>query len=423
MHIEQLLHPDALAVVLSAPHACWPGGFLRDAAPLRVPSASRRPEASTTDGAPSRAAPGAGLRLRVLSVRREPLAGGVSGAHLERVLVEVEIGPGGQPHREIVPLIFKRLKPDESWLMRASGDTRCREVQLWRHGLLADAPPALCVPVLAVAYDEETRAGALLLADVGRWLGRLVDCYAPVAPQQQARYLDHLARLHAHYWEDARLRDARFALASVEQALLMLAPATIEAQLAAGDTHSYLPISRVGWEAFFTYGPPDALARVQRVFAAPAALLASAAEAPVTLLHGDTWPANMGMLPGERGIHGRHAGSRTILIDWALATAGPASFDPFWLLFAWKQVDTRLALLAYRQRLTRHLARRGISLKVAEWRLLVDLGIARTVMTCGETMGQDVLFARSEPQRARAIAALGRWTRWAANVIERRGWD
>jgi hypothetical protein len=359
----------------------------------------------------------------VLRVRREPLAGGVSGAHLERVLVEVEIGPGAKPYREIVPLIFKRLKPDESWLMRASGDTRCREVQLWRHGLLADAPPALCVPVLAAAYDEGANTGALLLADVGRWLGRLEDCYAPVAPQQQAQYLDHLARLHAHYWEDARLKDARFALASMEQALLILAPATIEAQLAAGDTHSYLPISRSGWEAFFTYGPPDALAHVQRVFAAPAAYLASAAEVSMTLLHGDAWPANMGLLPGERGLRSRRAEGRTILIDWALATAGPASFDPFWLLFAWKQVDTRLALLVYRRRLTQHLARRGISLGAAEWRLLIDLGIVRTVMTCGETMGQDVLFARSEPQRARAIAALGRWTRWAASVIERRGWD
>ncbi|GEM_PF-587399 len=422
MDIEYLLQPDALAAALSAPHACWPGSFLRDTVPLRVSQVSRRPERW---GVASASVPvrGGSLALRVLSVQREPLAGGVSGAHLERALVEIEAGPAARPLRGMVPLIFKRLKPDESWLMRASGDTRCREVQLWRHGLLADAPPALCVPVLVAAYDEETNTGALLLADVRRWLGRLEDCYAPVAPQQQAQYLDHLARLHARYWEDTRLKDARFALASVEQALLMLAPAAIEAQLAAGDTHPYLPVSRAGWEAFFTYGPPDALARVQRVFTTPAAYLASAAEAPVTLLHGDAWPANMGLLPGARGPRGRRAGGRTILIDWALATAGPASFDPFWLLFAWKQVDTRLALLAYRQRLARHLARRGISLGAAEWRLLVDLGIVRTVMTCGETMGQDVLFARSEPQRARAIAALGRWTRWAANVIERRGWD
>jgi aminoglycoside phosphotransferase (APT) family kinase protein len=163
---------------------------------------------------------------------------------------------------------------------------------------------------------------------------------------------------------------------------------------------------------------------VQQVFAGPAAFLADAALAPATLLHGDAWPPNMGLLPGERGLRrGRRAGSRTILIDWALATAGPASFDPFWLLFAWRALDTRLALAYYRERLSQHLARRGVSLSAAQWLLLVDLGVVRTVMTCGESMGQEILFARSAARRARAIAALAWWLGWAARAIERRGWN
>ncbi|HEX6778000.1 MAG TPA: phosphotransferase, partial [Ktedonobacterales bacterium] len=202
------------------------------------------------------------------------------------------------------------------------------------------------------------------------------------------------------------------------QTLLMLAPSVIAGYLAAGEPHPYLPISHAGWEAFYSAAPPHALSRLQRVFDAPAAFLASAASAPATLLHGDAWPPNMGALPGKR----QHTPNRTILIDWALATAGPATFDPFWLLFAWKRVETRRALLFYRRQLTRHLARRGIALDAGQWQLLLDLGVVRTVMTCGESMGQAVLFARNDAERAQAVSALAWWVNWADSAIQRRGW-
>jgi aminoglycoside phosphotransferase (APT) family kinase protein len=183
-----------------------------------------------------------------------------------------------------------------------------------------------------------------------------------------------------------------------------------------------LPVSQARWEAFFAHGPTAALNTIQRVFDAPAALLADAAAVPATLVHGDAWPPNMGMLPGERGMRGRHAGRQTILIDWALATAGPASFDPFWLLVAWKRVDTRLGLLYYRDRLNHHLARRGIALGATQWQVMLDLGAVRTVLTCGESMGQAVLYASNPAQRARTTQALAWWVTWAARVIARRGW-
>ncbi len=398
---EDLLQPATLQAVLNSPFAGWPYPLPED-------------EASAVSGR--------AMRAHVAQVRREPLAGGVSGAHLERLRLKLELeGPARQQRQ--VSLIFKRMKPDESWLMRSSGDLRCREVQLWSQGLLDDAPRALCVPVLAAAYDDASHEGALLLADVTRWLGTIEDCSAPVPVNQWKQYLDHLARLHAHYWQDARLHDARYALASVEQTLLMLAPATIQAELAAGEAHPYLPVSQAGWEAFFSFGPAAALGTIQRVLDAPAALLADAASVPETLLHGDAWPPNMGVLPGKHGERGRRAINCTILIDWALATAGPASFDPFWLLFAWKQVDTRRGLVYYRERLSQHLAQRGLALSAARWQMLLDLGVVRTVLTCGESMGQAVLFARNPAQRARAIQALGWWVDWAASAVKRRGWD
>jgi hypothetical protein len=396
---EQLLQPEALEDALSRAAGCWPGFF-----PELSLRALRRKK----------------KQLHLLQVRREPMQGGVSGAHLEHLHVQSSCeGDSRDQETSTLSLILKRMRPDESWLMRSSGDTRCREVQLWRHGLLVDMPSALCAPVLAAAYDEQAREGALLLADVSRWLGTLADCAAPAPAWQVRQYLDHLARLHAHYWQDARLTDGRYALASVEQTLLMLSPSVMAGYLAAGEPHPYIPISHAGWEAFYSAAPAEALRKLQRVFDAPAALLASAASVPATLLHGDAWPPNMGALPGTR-IHTR---SRTIVIDWALATAGPATFDPFWLLFAWKRVDTRRALLFYRRQLTRHLARRGIRLSAEQWQLLLDLGVTRTVMTCGESMGQAVLYAKHAAQRDKAVSSLAWWVNWAASVIQRRGWD
>lgn len=391
---EQFWQPEALERVLSAAAVCQPGLF---------------PDVMT----PALRSKKKGIHL--LQMRREPLRGGVSGAHLERISVKVAF-EGSEPFS--LSLIVKRMRPDESWLMRSSGDTRCREVQLWRHGLLADMPGALCAPVLAAAYDEHTREGALLLADMSRWLGALEDCAAPVHLWQMRQYLDHLARLHAHYWQDARLSDERYALASVEQTLLMLSPAVMAGYLAAGESHPYIPLSHAGWEAFYAAAPAEALRRLQRVFDAPAGLLASAASVPATLLHGDAWPPNMGTLPGTQS----HERSRTLVIDWALATAGPATFDPFWLLFAWKRVDTRRALLFYRRRLTHHLGNRGIALSAGQWLLLLDLGVVRTVMTCGESMGQAVLSANNVARRAKAVSALAWWVNWADSAIQRRGW-
>lgn len=398
---EHLLRPENLAVVLSAAS--------RSGNRVLFQRLKRLSPSST---------------LHVVRVQREPFQGGVSGAHLERIQVQVEIHPAQRsPDTMSLSLIFKHLLPAESWLMRASGDALCREVQLWCSDVLDDLPPALLTPVLAASYDVHTGEAALLMADIGRWLGSFEDCFLPVPPGQQAQYLDHLARLHARFWNDARLSNPFLGLASPEQALLLLSPAAITAQRAAGDAHPYLATAQAGWQAFFDHTLPEPARQIQRVLDHPDALLASAASVPATLVHGDAWPPNMGLWPGKRGRSGNKQRSQTILIDWALAAAGPASYDAFWLLFYWRRVHTQRALLFYRQRLTKHLARRGIRLSAAEWGLLVDLGVVRTVMTCGETMGQAITLATNDARCARALAFLHQWTGWAGRVIGRRGWD
>ncbi len=398
---DHLLQPEHLAGILSAARRSGNRGLLQ---PLQRLSSS---------GA-----------LHVVMVQREPFEGGVSGAHLERVEVQIAARAGRQSSAVITfPLIFKRMALAESWLMRTSGDTRCREVQLWRSGLLDDLPPSLLAPILAASYDAQTNEGALLLADVGAWLGQFEDCFLPVSPEQQSAYLDHLARLHARFWNDPRLGDASLGLASPEQALLLLSPESVAAQRAAGDAHPYLAAAQAGWQAFFDHALPEPARHIQRVLDHPNALLASAASVPATLVHGDAWPPNMGLWQSQPGIAGRRARSRTILIDWALATAGPATFDPLWLLFYWRKVMLHEALTFYLKRLTWHLGRRGIRLSASERVMLVDLAVVRTVLTCGESLGQEIIHAQNDASRHAALLLLRWWTHWASQIIRRRGWD
>lgn len=397
---EHLLQPENLTVMLSAASRSGNRVFLQPLARL-TPSSN----------------------LSVRDVQREPFQGGVSGAHLERISVQVELRNRRHPSEVItLPLIFKRMLPAESWLMRASGDTLCREVQLWCSGLLNELPRSLLVPILAAAYDVQTGAGALLMADVSQCLGRFEDVFLPVTPVQQAAYLDHLACLHAQFWNDPRLHDANLGLASPERALLLLSPESIAAQRAAGDTHPYLVAAQAGWEAFFEHTLPEPARRIQQVLDSPDRFLASAASMPATLVHGDAWPPNLGLWLGQQTGESR-ARSRTILIDWALATAGPATYDPLWLLFYWRKVVLHEALSFYLKRLSRHLLRLGIKLPGYQRDMLVDLAVVRTVLTCGETLGQAITHAQNAEDRFAALLSLREWTHWAGQIIQRRGWD
>src|SRR5262245_11820862 len=54
-----------------------------------------------------------------------------SGARFERITID------GAPY------VVKYLHLDDDWIMRATGDFRCRPLLVWQSGLLADCPPCI----------------------------------------------------------------------------------------------------------------------------------------------------------------------------------------------------------------------------------------------------------------------------------------
>ncbi len=376
-----------------------------------------------------------------------PLAPSLAGSALERVFVRHTL-PSGASWR--TRHVVKRLAPEQGWLGAATHDARLREAQLARSGLLGALPHVLATPIRTARIEGDPAApsaAALEMDDVTPYLIRhAIGGAAGRLTGDLLALLDALARLHARCWCDPRLRDPALGLVTPRDALLLAAPDVIASRIAAGDDNAYLSLALRGWEAFFALAAPEDAAVLRAVLRDPAPVLRAVEALPWTLVHGDVWAPNLGWLPpnltpqpprarhvsplhprGEgvarrRGIRRTPAGDqahiarRLLLLDWALAAAAPATYDPLWLCGTTHALDPVAVLAAYRPRLERHLRARGIPLVPAVWRALVDAGYLRTTLTCGEALGRTASEAPPGAARRRAEARVRWWARRAAHA-------
>ncbi len=265
-------------------------------------------------------------------------------------------------------LVTETLLPRDGWLGAASGDSRLREIQLWERGLLQSLPAGFTTGVrnrTLLGDPDQPAAGALLMHDLT--LRLLRDPYHPPPgrlPSSVVALLQRLAALHARYWQDERLSDVALGLTSPCDALLLISPENVSMRCAAGDTNPYLPLAERGWDAFFHLAPSNAAERLREVLADPEPIAQAIASMPQTLVHGDVWGPNLGWLPPTTSAPRRER--RLLLLDWALALAGPATYDPLWLCGGWYALDPRRVLACYRMFLERRLRAHGVSLSAGD---------------------------------------------------------
>jgi hypothetical protein len=344
--------------------------------------------------------------------RVETVMGGLAGGRLFRLVLHNP--DGGQE----LTRVLKYVEPTEGWLGVTSGDTRIREAQLAVSTLFVDLPRDIATPTLAVAFrgtPEHPGGAALLMRDVQRSLLR--DPYRTppgTIPSDAATIIDRLARMHAHFWNDPRLDDPALGLMSPERALLVTGPLGVAARLAAGDATPYLRVSAESWETFFELAGEPAARRFRAFMEEPVPIAQAYSRLPRTLVHGDVWGPNLGWLPTARG-----AGKRLLLLDWALALAGPSTYDPLWLCSTWLAVEPTRILAIYRARLTHALRMHGTSLDGATWLALADAGYLRTVLTCGEAMARVAQSAPAGTARQSALAQFRWWVSRALRAAER----
>jgi hypothetical protein len=355
--------------------------------------------------------------------RAEPLAGGLSGSRVVRLTLG-RLMPGGAT--AYASRIIKEVHPRDGWLGILSDDRCMREIALHERQILSDRLHLVATATEgwarqgAVTDPTGSQWGAVLLGDErGHLLRHPLRTPPGRMPPAIAFILDRLAWLHAHFWEDTRLRASALGLTSARDTLLLYAPQRIAERIAAGDPATYLPLAAAGWEAFFRLASPAAAAALHGVLAAPEQWVKAIADLPATLVHGDVWGPNIGILPPTRATP--RIGRRLLLLDWALATSGPATYDPLSLCGAWHALDPVRLLALYRARLTRHLAARGLGLSQETWQALADMGYLRTALTCGEAFGRAAALAPAGAMRRRAVARLEWWARRGALAARRRG--
>ena len=226
---------------------------------------------------------------------------GKSGARLERVSI------GGEPH------VVKYLDPATDWTMRAAGVDGSATLELWRRGILDRLPESINQPIVAIAVEDDVTV--LLMRDVGDWLVPVSDDVVPV--DQHLRFLDHMADMHATFWQTTDDID----VVSNRTRYLELSPHTAEREAALGSTHPVPPLIGQGWPLLAEVAP-TAAAIVTPLATDPTPLVDALADTPETLVHGNWKLDNLGT----------DAQGRTILLDWELPGRGPALSDLAWYL-------------------------------------------------------------------------------------------
>jgi hypothetical protein len=216
---------------------------------------------------------------------------GRSGARLERGVLD---------GRRVV---VKTVDPEGDLSLLLGGDPSGRERRLWADGVLDRLPRGTGHALIAAGWT-----GGLLVT-VMRDLGTAVLSWdRRITPEELRRLFDGLSAVHRAF-ADAPPP----CLCDLATRLTLFAPDHL-GPLA--ERFGLIAAVRRGWECFAELVPAAVVEAVFGTLRDPARLVATLGAAPPTLCHGDAWLVNMALTD-----------EAVVLLDWALATSGPASLD------------------------------------------------------------------------------------------------
>lgn len=225
---------------------------------------------------------------------RVPLDGhdGRSGATLERGVLD-------DGRRVIV----KTVAPDHDITFALGGEPTGRERRLWEARVLDDLPPGIGHALLGAGWVDG------LLVTVMSDLGSAVLTWDRLLSADDLdRIFGALAAMHRRFADQAPV-----GLCDLRRRAALFAPDRF-VSLAAD--HELVPAVLAGWEHFVETVPHAIADTVLSTLRQPEDLAAVLASGVSTLCHGDAWLVNMAITRNE-----------VVLLDWNLATHGPASLD------------------------------------------------------------------------------------------------
>jgi hypothetical protein len=322
----------------------------------------------------------------VHSVRCIPFErSGSSGSQL--LAVETDDGQGPR-------YVLKRVSLERDWIMRVTGDRRCRSVALWQCGVLDQVKPAIEHTIVACARDQ---AGwAMLMRDVSGTILR----GTPIHRWDHKRVLGALAVLHSTFWQDSILGDPTLGLCDPARFLTCFSPEQL-----CGEREAHALVSDIveGWELLKRMVGADVVDVVRNLHRDPEPLCRALDRYPRTLVHGDAFPGNLGLI-GK-------AGAKVILLDWQLATALPPAVDLAQCLSDLRVADKEGAIAHYGHNLARRL---GDRYDASWWHPQLALGALAFFVSRGWAMPLFVeRWSAGEAERAQQRANLA----WFAGQV------
>jgi hypothetical protein len=310
------------------------------------------------------------------AVARTPVSDdGRSGATLERVVLA---------HGETV--VVKRYDPSTDLVMRMCGDQRGREVALFLDGVLDDLPPTVRHPIIDAWYDDGR--GVVVMRDLGStvltWDDRL-------SAGQVRQLLGALADLHA-----AHVGRSEQTETSLDVVIGLFQPDRIRPYAGADLVDAALR----GWELFAEVADGEAGREVLALAHDVTPLVQALEGCTPTLLHSDVATVNVALEPD--GV---------TLIDWGLASVGPAEMDVARLLVG----CGHLFEVSFDEFL-------AIQREVAgpeHDETALDLALLAGLTWLGWNKSLDIVEHPDGAVRARERAGLDWWLAQAARALER----
>jgi hypothetical protein len=200
-------------------------------------------------------------------------------------------------------VVVKIVEPHTDLSLLLGGDPSGRERRLWADGVLDRLPAGTSHALIAAGWT-----GARLVT-VMRDLGDAVLTWERrITAAELRRLFGGLSTVHSMF---AGRPPA--GLCDLATRLTLFAPDGLGSL---AERFDLVDAVRQGWEHFAELVPGPVADAVFGALRAPARLVATLGAAPSTLCHGDAWLVNVALTDDE-----------VVLLDWALATAGPASLD------------------------------------------------------------------------------------------------
>ena len=203
--------------------------------------------------------------------------------------------------------VLKRMAIDRDWIMRATSDEWCREVEL--AAAAPDLGSRIRTPAVGAARDGD--GFALLMHDI---TPNLI-ATGMISRSELETIIERMAELHRIPVPTKSVR-----WCDVNRRLTLLTPQT--ASIAAGYDAPVADDIVGGWKLFAPLAPPEVARLIDRLQRDVSVLLRALERMPAAFLHGDLKLDNIGLAPD----------GRMWLIDWALTLYAPPALELGWFL-------------------------------------------------------------------------------------------